>query len=351
MVNGRLWFACSLWLAAACRPEIEGRPSLVQRERVLALRSSPAEGKPQAQLTYDSLFVSADGTLDGSDLDWALCHERKPLTQAGTIAQNCLVPEGSALEALGVGASVPGSVIKDGCSLFGPTPPTPKPGEPSVRPVDPDTTGGYYQTVRVLSRAAGDEYSVGVTRLACGLGGATQEQSAEFTKRYRPNENPALDSLVLHHEDGRHETLSTADSGQIAQLIAGERVQLEAAWQDCPVPDVCGDGICGIDEDSSPASCPDDCKTPHGCSGAEQYVYFNPQDRQLSDRREAIRVSWFASAGRFDHERTGISENEAQNATDNPWTAPDASVDVWLWVVIRDDRGGTGWGSYRLHVQ
>jgi hypothetical protein len=343
---------CALLLAAACRPEIDGRPSLVDGQRVLALRSEPAEGKPQAAVTYDSLFVSLTGTLDGSELDWALCQQRKALTESGTIAHACLAPESDVLQPLGVGPSVAGSILKDACALFGPTPPTPKPGERSVRAVDPDTTGGYYQAVRVLSHELQDEYSVGVTRLGCGLGGATQEQSAAFTKSYRPNENPALDSLVLRHDDGREQTLPAADSEQVVSIARGERVQLTAAWQNCPLAGVCGDGICGMDEDSSAASCPDDCTTPHGCTGSEPYVYFDPQNRALTDRREAVRVSWFANAGHFDHERTGRAESDASsNTSDNPWTAPDDSLDVWLWVVIRDDRGGTGWSSYRLRAE
>jgi hypothetical protein len=106
-----------------------------------------------------------------------------------------------------------------------------------------------------------------------------------------------------------------------------------------------------MDEDSSAASCPQDCAKPHGCTGSEPYIYFDPQNRSLLDRREAVRVSWFANAGHFDHERTGRAELDASsNTTDNPWTAPDDSFDVWLWVVIRDDRGGTGWSSYRLRA-
>ena len=353
MVTRRLiLFVQVAWLLAACRPELEGRPSLVGAERVLALRSTPADAKPQAKLTYDSLYVSSDGTLDGSGLDWALCHARKGLTETGTIASACLVPQADVLEPLGTGGSVDGSVLKDACALFGPTPPTPKAGEPTVRAVDPDTSGGYYQTVRVLGGAAHDEYSVGVTRLGCGLGGATQEQSAEYTKRYRPNENPAIDTLSLQRADGSVRALATADSDDIAQVSVGEHLKLTAAWHACPVPDVCGDGICGADEDASAASCPDDCTTPHGCTGSEAYIYFDLSKRELSDRREAVRVSWYASAGHFDHERTGRSEQEAGESTSaNSWTAPDDSADVWLWAVIRDDRGGVGWSSYRLHVQ
>jgi hypothetical protein len=340
---------CAVFVAGACRPEIEGRPSLVLGQRILAVRSVPADAKPLTAITYDSLYVGLDGALQGEDLDWALCHKRKTLTETGAMASECLAREAEVLDPLGSGGAVAGSVLKDGCSLFGPTPPTPKAGEPSARAADPDTTGGYYQAVRVLSTSDSD-YAVGVTRLACGLGSATQEQSADFMRRYRTNENPSLEELVLSRADGSEEPLSTTESEILTSVAPGEMVSLRAVWADCAGPVTCGDGICSSEEDVQ--SCRDDCTKPQGCSGSEPYVYFDPQQRRLTDRRESIRVSWFATSGRFEHERTGRSENEAADiSTDNPWTAPDEASDVWLWAVIRDDRGGVGWGSYRLRVE
>jgi len=343
------WICCEAVAAGACKPDIEGRPSLVVEERILAVRSVPADAKPQAAITYDSLYVGPDGMLDGAALDWALCHKRKALTETGAMASECRASEADVLDPLGTGGSVTGSVLKDGCAVFGPTPPAPKAGEPSSRAADPDTTGGYYQAVRVLS-GSGSDYSVGVTRLACGLGGATQEQSAAFTRRYRPNENPVLDELVLSRGDGSGESLSAADSETLTSVGLAEQLTLRAAWTDCTGPTLCGDGICGAEEDAQ--NCPDDCTKPHGCTGAEPYAYFDPLRRGLTDRHESIRVAWFATSGRFEHERTGRTEDEAADtSTENPWTAPNEAGDVWLWVVIRDDRGGVGWGSYRLRVE
>ena len=92
--------------------------------------------------------------------------------------------------------------------------------------------------------------------------------------------------------------------------------------------------------------------TPHGCRGSEPYGYFDPLAREVRDRRESMRVSWFANDGVFDHDRTGRSEAEAdQSFSDNAWTAPEASGEVLLWVVLRDDRGGVGFESYRVRVK
>ena len=347
MVTQRAASVCCLLVlcAAACKPELAGRPSLVESERVLALRSSPAEAAPDARVTYDALFVGPDGAGSPDALEWALCNQRKALTESGTIARACLQLESDALAAL-----EPQSVPRDACETFGPTPKTPKPGEPNLRPVDPDTTGGFYQPVRVavVSEDEQTRFAVGVTRLTCALGGATQEQSAEYNRKRRPNENPHLDALVWLREDGSEETLPQADDEPALTVSLGERVQLRASWPDCPVEPSCGDGICSVGE----LDCADDCREPRGCGGSEPYVYFDPLSRQLLDRREALRVAWFATDGAFEHERTGRSADEADDTTtENVWRAPESDAEVRLWVVLRDDRGGVGWGSYRLQVQ
>jgi hypothetical protein len=63
-------------------------------------------------------------------------------------------------------------------------------------------------------------------------------------------------------------------------------------------------------------------------------------------------VSWFASDGEFEHDRTARSEAEAESGdSDNQWTAPDSEGEQRIWVVLRDDRGGVGWGSYKVTVE
>ncbi len=336
----------------ACRPTVEGRPSLIDRPRVLALSSSPAEGKPGDTVTYQALYVGPDGSADVSALDWALCTARKPLAATGAVAQACFSPKGASLIALGSGESAVGNIPKDACQVFGPTPPAPLKGQPNGRPADPDTTGGYFQPARVLAHVPGDaeDYSVAMTRLACGLGGATQEQAASYSQGYRENENPALSSLALRHQ-GRAELLELAPSAASPLAVRpGEQVTLRASWATCPLTSECGDEICGPGE--TLATCPADCTTPHGCQGSEPYAYFDPLARTVRERRESIRVSWFANDGSFEHDRTGRSESDAAvTYTDNNWTAPDTEGSTLLWVVIRDDRGGVGWGSYNLLVE
>jgi hypothetical protein len=350
MVN-QIVIVALVFAALGCKPELEGRRSRVDGARVLAVRSQPASARPNDSVSYDALFVKPEGSADPEPLDWALCIARKPLTESGAVSKKCLAREGAALEALGSGAMAEATISENACALFGPTPPAPEPGEPTPRRVDPDTTGGYYQPVRVVFEDDGgfDQYSTGVTRLSCGLGGATQEQAAEFTKRSKPNENPELDSLVVRmgKEDG---VLPALDSGDELSVSTGAKVRLRARWPECPAEPECGDEICSPGEDV--VSCLEDCREPHGCRGSELYVYFDPLTRKLTDRREAMRVSWFASDGEFEHDRTGRSEAEASSPdSDNQWTAPDFEGEQRIWVVLRDDRGGVGWGSYKIKVE
>jgi hypothetical protein len=341
-----------VFAALGCKPELEGRRSLVTGPRVLAVRSMPAAARPAEAVSYDALFVNTDGIADPEPLDWALCTARKPLTESGAVSTTCLAREGDSLEALGTGGAAMADMAMDVCAQFGPEPKTPEKGEPAPRPVDPDTTGGYYQPVRVVfaDDAGHDQYSIGVTRLSCGLGGATQEQSAEFTMKARPNENPELDAVVRGGDD--EQGLPALDSEDVLSVAPGESIQLIARWPSCPVEAECGDGICSPGEDTAMPSCDEDCTQPRGCRGSEPYIYFDTLTRKLVDRREVMRVSWFASDGEFEHDRTGRSEAEAdQSDSENKWTAPEAEGDVRLWVVLRDDRGGVGWGGYKLRVE
>jgi len=74
--------------------------------------------------------------------------------------------------------------------------------------------------------------------------------------------------------------------------------------------------------------------------------------QSLVNRRESIRVSWYATAGAFEHDRTGRAENEAAEANSaNSWTAPGQVGLVRFWLVIRDDRRGLNWSSFDLNVE
>ena len=315
MSRGRCLFAL---LLVACKPDIDGSATLVEAPRVLAIRSTPAEAPVGASVTYDALVAAPDGAVVA--LQWALCHQRRSLADTGSMAPACLAPSAPFLTDLGTAAQVTASLPPDACRDFGPDSPAPGPGQPSGRPADPDLSGGYYQPVRVrLLDPAGDAYAAGSTRLACGLAGATGEQLKAFADGYRANVNPAPGPLAQVNGS----SIQTLTDG--TTLSAGATVSLRLSWP----------------------SCADDA----ACAGSENYLLFVPSARALVTRREALVASWFATAGRFDSERTGSAGDDLATTSDNRWTAPTTPGPVTFWVVLRDDRGGVGWTSVTIAVR
>lgn len=360
MVNRSRFALCIL--VVACKPETPGRPSLIDSDRVIAVRSIPAEvapGSSSAPVQYDALYVGPGMQPDSSKLDWAFCTEQKPLAVTGPIAPSCLALQSPSLTSIGDGAPVSAEIPVDACSVFGPDPPAPEPGKPPSRPADPDTTGGYYQPVRLAVLGEEHDFSVGATRLDCGLGAATSDQKIEYARQHRPNENPGLDTLVTSGAGG---SVTLPTDGTAGTITAQRNTTLDftATWPTCPASAVCGDTFCSPGETAQ--SCPADCIEPagcsgltcqvHGCRGSEPYLALDPVAHQLVARHEAIFVSWFATDGSFDHDRTGRSEQDFETAdTENRWTAPEAPGTVRLWLVFRDDRGGVGWSAFTIDVQ
>ncbi len=337
-------------LLPACVPELDDRSFLVTGPSLLAIASTPAEAAPPAAVTYQALYVGPQGPVAG-DLSWAFCVARQALTDPGTVSPECLAPGGADLTSLGSGVTASGALPDDACRLFGPDSPDQVAGMPAGRPVDPDPTGGFYQPVRLLVQDDGDTYSIGATRIACGLAGGTASLSSAFAASYRDNQNPAIASLALVRASGSTPIAPDAPGAAPgATAMPGESVTLHATWAACPTTPICGDGICGIDE--TPASCPADCTHPVGCTGSEQYLVLDSATEALTPAREQVTVSWFATGGTLADDISGRTASEAGTPSlDNPWIAPTQAGDVWVWLVVRDDRGGVGWQSYRIAVQ
>jgi hypothetical protein len=209
----------------------------------------------------------------------------------------------------------------DACRQFGPDRPLGEPGKPAGRAADPDPTGGYYQPGIV--RAPGADDAMFEVRVRCGLAGASQADVAELERSYRVNTNPAVDLVAVAHQDGSRETV--AEGGEVFAR-AGETLRVRAEWAACE-----GDGACG---------------------GAERYPAYDVQARTLVLRREAVRVSWLATRGRFADARSGRAEDDAARDVETTWTAPAAGAaePVALWIVARDSRGGTGVRSFRARI-
>lgn len=327
------------WLLAGCASVLEDRTPYVESARVLAVRAEPAEALPGAEVRLRALYADATGALAEGEVEWSWCVARKPLAELGPVAEECLQPGAEKLLPIGVGLDVTGALPDDGCSLFGPNPPPPDESGVAGRPVDPDVTGGYYQPVVGFG---GESVTLAAPRLRCGLANVSQEVYVAWNLAYHDNQNPDVLELRL---DGQ----PLSADGEPPVVTAGQAVALTLAWPECPIEATCGDGVCSAGEDLE--VCAEDCAEPVGCGGAETYVRHDPDTGLLETRREAISVAWFTTDGVLAEARGGREGDDPSTTADNTWTAPDASGEAWIGVVLRDERGGVGYAGYRVRVE
>lgn len=335
--------------SVGCQPDLGATSSTVVGLRFLAVSAEPPEAMPNTPVSYAALVVDGAGEQTDLPIDWAFCNAQKPLSDQGDVSAQCFTLAADYLAPLGVGATAMGALPTSACNLFGPDAPPAVADEPPGRPADPDLTGGYYQPVRLLLQTdAQTLLAAGESRILCGLPGATAETLQAFKQHYRVNTNPVLESVSLVATDV---SALTPDDGASpgARVKAGQKVVFRAAWPDCPTVAACGDGFCSPGEEL--ASCPDDCTTPVPCGGAEPFAFYDPQTREVTSRREAMTVSWFSTAGEFDQDRGGRSEQELERTTDNGWKAPSQPGPVQIWAVLRDNRAGVSWKRFRIDVE
>lgn len=331
-------------IITGCLPDVDVDESRVSSPRILAVRSVPAEAAPGERVRLEALYASGEGRVADGLLEWSRCDARVPLAELGPVSPACLAWEDPALVSLGFGASIEATLSLDACRLFGPDPPPSMPGEPAGRVTDPDVSGGYYQPMRAVEPSQ-DAMTFADVRLVCGVAGATQAQAAELRRRRRLNENPSVSTVFVQRADGSDALLAEEET---LEVRAGETITLEANWEACPTSDVCGDGLCGIDE--TVTSCADDCRTPRGCAGAERYVRFDVASRSISEARESMRVAFFATRGSFETERAGRDASDVRTYASSRWHAPSETGNAVLWVVLRDARGGVAWTERHVVV-
>jgi len=275
-------------LLLSCLGEDNARPSLIVEARVLALRSEPAEAAPGERVSLSILAADSSGTLPVSDFRLGFCRTAKSLGDNRLASDACAQRTEQAIA--GFSAVVP----SDACSRFGPNVPS------GVRPSDPDTTGGFYQPIRI-ARARVE--AVGVLRLTCPLTDAPLTITRAYRERYVRNRSPELSELSVVH-NGTVLELNTIPKG--AQL------DLHSGWT---------------------------------TSSQESYVLYDRSDRSLRDRTEALRLSWFTSSGELALDSTSTPQAV------NHYRTPDEPGLVHLWLVLRDERGGQAYADYELEVR
>ncbi len=344
-----------LLLLAACAPTLDAQTWRITGARVLAVRADPAEAAPGKKVTLQALVVTPTGELTAPSLQWAACTARTPLAEQAPVAVTCLTDEGAQIDALADAPTATWMVPNDVCGQFGPNPPVATDGQPAGRPSDPDSTGGWYAPIRVEGPLASSDVDFFRVRLRCPLAGTTQQQAADFQQGYRTNVPPQLAHLQLQRADGVALPVAVTD---IVTLHPGETVTWRASWPDCGDHAVCGDGHCDVDErltaspgDTSVTACKADCFKPAGCGGAERYLRFDVISRALVIQREAIDAAFYTTGGTLADPASGRTSDDPGSDVSTGFTAPDTPGTVWLWLVLRDDRGGVGWQGWQVHVQ
>jgi len=303
----------ALAAGAACKPNVGRAPSLIVGPEVLAVRGVPAEAKPGDSVTYDLLVASPAGTVTDPVANWDVCTTPKPPAESNSVAAACV----QAAPGDAQGSTYSAAVPSNACKLFGPIAPDTQAGQPPSRPADPDSTGGYYLPVRAVVSGLGNRALMvfDLERIACNLPKAPPLVIQEYNANYKPNANPAIDRLDVVSP----ESTSTVPTGQPLPVASASRISLLAVF----TPD-----------------------------SAESYPVFDADTQALAYRRESLSLGWFASAGEFDHDRTGRAETDLETTSDNTWTAPSVGepTPVYLWLVLRDSRGGVDFASYQLMV-
>jgi hypothetical protein len=275
----------------ACRETSGERASLIADTRILALVAEPAETAPGQSVQYRVLAVDEHGPRDPGAAQLAYCTTPKALGDNRSASEACAERA--------EGTSDIGTIPSDACSRFGPVVPA------GVRPPDPDETGGYYQPVRV---ALGSSLAVGLQRVRCPLTNAPFDITRDFRARYVANTNPELTPLAIFHN------------------------------------------ALALDPDALPRDRDLTLRVGWTRASREDYVVYDPVAVQLAPHTESLRVSWFVTAGELMFDQTGRGESDPLLQTENTWHTPPDGGHVFLWVVLRDARGGTAFASYELDV-
>ena len=156
-----------------------------------------------------------------------------------------------------------------------------------------DASGGLYLPVRARANTSGDRVDVIYQmRLAHGM---------------PPNNNPSLAGIFVVAADG---STTPLDEAAPLDVTLGQTLKLRATFT------------------------PDSEETYMG---------------QTSMLAEQLRVSWFSTAGTFSEPVTGNDKPDTIWSAIAPLPAPGAAID--LWIVGRDERGGTDFVHRTLRFQ
>jgi hypothetical protein len=328
-------------LAAGCKPNLGTAPSVIIKPRFLAVRGTPPEAGENGMVTYDALVVDPTGTIAAPAINWAQCLQPNPPANGNDVSINCLpgqvgaeggviTPDDTTVPAPTFAAAIPSNA----CTLFGPEAPPPMKGQPPQRPADPDTTGGFYQPVRAVWSDTG-LVAFALERVTCNLANAPTEIATKYATEYLPNQNPVLADVLFDPAVAAAPLYAAGQAPAVATIGANQAVTLQADFS---------------------------------ADSAETFLVWNVVTLTLDMQRESLRVSWFATGGSFEHDVTGhaggavagdggvdaatsgAGQADVPTSTQNVWHAPETPGPVYLWAVLRDNRGGIDFAAFEIDV-
>ena len=280
-----------------CNSALDQRLATVDEPRVLAITTEPPEITPGASVTLTALLAGPTGPRSSSPT-WSLCTAPKPPTEDNAVADGCLA---DAVTDLGTTSTLAVTIPSDACRTYGPDV-----ASTGFRPRDPDATGGYYQPVRAAVPTLG--LAFGFARITCNLANAPGEVAQAYKTMYVANSNPSLTGLMI---DGVPDHATT-------RVTTDHDVTLTTGW---------------------PAT------------AVEAFLYFDPDSSQLVTRHEAMRVSWFATRGDVAVDASAVAEDDPTSTVATTWHTPSQPGPAWIWLVLRDSRGGIATETFAITVE
>lgn len=292
-----------LYLAAlglGCESPQDLPPYQITGARILAVRTIPAQVKPNQPVMREILAVDALGEPLPITPLFARCELPKTLGERSVVSQACML--GYGLVATGQDSPVDALA----CQRFGPTPAAPEKDQPMPRPVPPDQNGGYYSPEKVWLPGTPLEAFFRI-RTRCDLLGSTRDIFDAFEAQYQPNQSPDLSEASL---------APISNPGQ-------------AQWQLL-----------------APIGAPIPLTLRVPATMAQSYLKYEVTRNELTPKREQLTVRWFASGAslaRSEQSYDGLTLDRNQPFENTITLGPTGRARVWM--VLEDDRGARSWRS------
>lgn len=273
---------CALYLAACVEGETRS-DSTIDRPRIVAVIADPPEASPGTPVRFQAVVATPTGPADPL-LTWSFCSTVRSASDNTAAAPACILNAEQPLP--GEGTGIDAVIPIDACMRFGSE-------TASGRvPNAVDATGGYYQPLRVLLPPY--DATLVRQRIRCALPNAPLTAARDYNRDYKPNQAPRIAAIRAFSRNG------------------------EASLSALPAT---ADLTFQIEPDAS---------------ARESYLRYDPRAGTLTTAVERLSTTWYVTTGAFEHATLDVTSGPTQNT----WHSDDLQTAAWLWVVLRDDRGG-----------